>query len=176
MKFWDMIACGDTYGVSPASSQSSTATMDAQIVKLEDLIDELKQTVTGTNVTAAPTSESKTILKDKEVIEILDRLSDLQVKYFPEIPLNDELTKQFVWNIPRDAYKGMRDALDYPRPDILDPMMVLYLLLSVSPKDAIGKYWTIVNELIVMNEQEIAEDALEYDHVYDYEETNNENE
>lgn len=162
MKFWDMISCGDVYS-SPQTTQTS-CTMDAQIVKLEDLVNELKQTVSN----GASYDNKNTVLNDKEVNQILNRLLELQTKYFPTIPLDENMTKQFVWNIPKDAYRGMRDVIDYPRADIFDPMMVLYLLLSISPKDAIGQYWMIMNEMIVANSDEIFADATDYNRAYNY--------
>lgn len=168
MKFWDMISCGDVYS-SPQTTQSSA--MDAQIVKLTDIVNELKQTVGN----GASYENKNTVLNDKEVNQILNRLLELQTKYFSAIPLDENMTKQFVWNIPKDAYKGMRNVLDYPREDIFDPMMVLYLLLSVSPKDAIGQYWMIMNDLIVQNEDEIFADANDYNHSYNYVDTDDDN-
>lgn len=105
-------------------------------------------------VEEAPVSVVDTILNDQQINDILSYLLMLQEKYFSDIPLSSELCKQFMWNIPLDIYELFRDAIDYDRPDYLNPITLFYYFCTKDANDHFSffKFITRINEL--MNDDE----------------------
>ena len=111
--------------------------------------------------------EENTILNDYEVNELLECALHFQDKYFKHIPLKKDLIKPFVWNIPRSVLDGVRYCRNHTEeavPDLLNPMLLMYLFLTENPADAIGAFMDTLIELIDLdgNREAIEEDALAY--------------
>ena len=192
MKYYDMIECSKAFipitppepkitaPVAPEKtvaeeSQKNTpvSTVEAQICQLTDLMHEIKEKID--NGTSTTESNKKTILTDKQVIEILERLTYFGEKYFKTIPLDDKMTKQFIWNIPKSMYKGMKKAIDNNLPDIYDPMFTFYISLSFAPDDAIYEFLNIMLDNTVFkvdNTDEIMENAANYRRLYQFDPPN----
>lgn len=75
----------------------------------------------------APADVEDTNLDDEAINDVLSRLLDLQEKYFPDIPLSNELCKKFMWNIPRHVYEASKRVQLYGEPDVLDPIFFFYI-------------------------------------------------
>lgn len=111
--------------------------------------------------------EENTILNDYEVNELLECALHFQDKYFQHIPLKKDLIKPFVWNIPRSVLDGVRYCRNHTEeavPDLLNPMLLMYLFLTENPADAIGAFMSTLIELIDLdgNREAIEDDALAY--------------
>ena len=74
--------------------------------------------------------ESETMLTEEEANDIMEYMIHLNDKYFPDIPLSDSPSKMFVWNISRELYNGMMDALNRDVPDALNPIAPLYIAFA----------------------------------------------
>jgi len=125
-------------------------------------IEALKEFMKQPNVTQISTAEEDTILGDREIEEVMTTLLKFEKEYFSDIPLSSELVKKFVWNLPMDVYDAHMSVLDYSSPDILDPLMCLYALLTEDPSYTMGVYMQKVKELIDSNIEFITTDANDY--------------
>ena len=101
-------------------------------------------------------------LTNDEVNEILEYISTIHDKYFKDIPLAEDLSKLFVWNIPRSMYKAMRDSIDKYEADIINPMFFMFIALSEEPGWMIGRFLDIVGVMIVDQNELIEEMSEEY--------------
>lgn len=144
MKYWEMIHVG-----GPSSVRSTSDTTGLQAI-----IDDLKTKLQTRN---------NTVLNDKQVSEIMDRLLYFQETYFKEIPLAAQQVEGFVWNIPYDVYRSMTDIRDMHHADILDPTMLLYLFCCEDPGFVLGKFLTIIHDLYYDNRDDIENNAETYD-------------
>ena len=112
-----------------------------------------------------PSSLEKAALTDEEVNDILETALRFQNEYFKDIPLSMDLSQPFIYNIPEPILLGIQYMKKHPDvPDILNPMMFMYLLLAKDPFDKIGLYWSRLLELINMdgNREAIDEDTQAY--------------
>ena len=99
----------------------------------------------------APTKSelSEAVLSNDEANVILEKLLKYQEKYFSDIPLSDELSFNFVFNIPREVIKSsIKASEDYQDADFFDPAILLYPLFCESPSDVMGTYLNILWEMI----------------------------
>lgn len=99
----------------------------------------------------APTKSdlSDAVLSNDEANVILDKILEYQEKYFKDIPISDELSFGFVFNIPREVVKSSLEAAEkYPNADFFDPVILLYPLFCESPSDVMGTYLYILWEMI----------------------------
>ena len=121
----------------------------------------------------------ETELSDDEIAEVLSELMRLQEEYFSDIPLAKELCKQFMWNIPHDAYKAFIDAKLRDEPLILNPIALFYIFCTDNVGDAMGKFISIL--LSSLNDTDdaynrIAKLSDEYDELMSYTEEDEEEE
>ena len=72
-----------------------------------------------------------TTLDDDEVKYIMQRLTELEQKYFAEIPLSRNLKnyKSFIYNIPRPIFELIKQVDEEYYDSTLSPLFVLYSLL-----------------------------------------------
>lgn len=99
----------------------------------------------------APTKSelSEAVLSNDEANVILEKLLEYQDKYFKEIPLSEELSFGFVFNIPREVVNSsLTAAKAHGDADFFDPAILLYPLFCESPSDVMGTYLNILWEMI----------------------------
>lgn len=138
--------------------------------KIDEKIDEttnktleaLKEFMKQPNVTQISSAEEDTILGDAEIEEVMSTLLKYESEYFSDIPLSQDLVKKFVWNLPMDVYNAHMNVIDYSAPDIMDPLMCLYALLTDDPSYTMGVYMQKVKELTDSNIDFITADANDY--------------
>lgn len=85
----------------------------------------------------APKCVEETNLNDDEINEVMSYLLHLSDTVFDGVPLNKNMCKQFVWNIPDRVYNLFRDANIYGLPHILNPINYLYIFCARDPVKAI---------------------------------------
>jgi hypothetical protein len=108
-------------------------------------------------------SESETMLSEDEATDIMIYMKHLEDEVFPDIPIREELPKLFVWNIPRELYDGMVEAINNNVPDILNPIVPLYLSLTDYPDKSIGQFYLDIDKnLRFDHENDIRQSADEY--------------
>lgn len=108
-------------------------------------------------------SESETMLSEDEATDIMMYMKHLEDEVFPDIPIREELPKLFVWNIPRELYDGMVEAINNNVPDILNPIVPLYLSLTDYPDRSIGQFYLDIDKnLRFDHENDIRQSADEY--------------
>ena len=108
-------------------------------------------------------AENETMLSEDEATEIMIYMKHLEEDVFPDIPIKETLPKLFVWNIPRELYDGMVDAINNNVPDILNPIVPLYLSLTDYPDRSIGQFYLDIDKnLRFDHENDIRQSADEY--------------
>ena len=99
----------------------------------------------ATGASAAPVTVP-VVLTDDEVDMMLDDIKRFEEQYFPTLPLDEELSKMFVYNIPKHIARGIITAHEMDLPDVMNPMLYLYPLFSSCVEDGIGAFiQSIVN-------------------------------
>lgn len=108
-------------------------------------------------------TENETMLSEDEATDVMMYMKHLEDEVFPDIPIRDELPKLFVWNIPRDLYDSMVNAINNNVPDILNPIVPLYLSLTDYPDRSIGQFYLDIDKnLRFDHENDIRQSADEY--------------
>lgn len=105
------------------------------------------------------TSETTTELSTEEVEEVMGAFESFQKKYFKDnILLTNEMVQNFIFNIPREVYNAHCEAHN----DILDPLILMYGLLTEDPAYTMGAYLQILLNEINNNKADIDDDAADY--------------
>lgn len=148
-----------TQPVEPSNqSDHIVKILDERFNKLESLIKIMNVPQT------APTDFDDNILNEDEISEIMSYMLQLQTEYFSDIPLSKELSKKFMWNIPKEIYRQMRNNIDKDDPAILNPILYLYIFCTDYPEFAMGKFiLTILNLCDESEYDEIVRRSKEYD-------------
>lgn len=107
----------------------------------------------------APKNVENTILNDDEINDIMSYLMYLQSEYFEDIPLNKDLCKTFVWNLPKEVYDAYNKSRILEIPDCLNPLFYLYIFCVKDPYSSIGLF---LNSIINMglNETDLIENKI----------------
>jgi len=127
-----------------------------------DTINALIEFMKQPNVTQISQEEAETELDDDEVNEIQSALCDLEKNLFPDIPIDWNVSKSFIYNIPKNVFKAHQDCIEYDRPIVLDPLIFLYAMLTEDPRYTIGTFLQHVANLCEEFKNEIAADAEEW--------------
>lgn len=138
----------------------------AHIVKIiDERFNKLESLIKIMNVPQpAPKDFDDNILNEDEISEIMSYMLQLQTEYFSDIPLSKELSKKFMWNIPKEIYRQMRNNIDKDDPVILNPILYLYIFCTDYPEFAMGKFiLTILNLCDESEYDEIVRRSKEYD-------------
>lgn len=148
-----------TQPVEPSNqSDHIVKILDERFNKLESLIKIMNVPQT------APKDFDDNILNEDEISEIMSYMLQLQTEYFSDIPLSKELSKKFMWNIPKEIYRQMRNNIDKDDPVILNPILYLYIFCTDYPEFAMGKFiLTILNLCDESEYDEIVRRSKEYD-------------
>lgn len=148
-----------TQPVEPSNqSDHIVKILDARFNRLESLIKIMNVPQT------APKDFDDNILNEDEISEIMSYMLQLQTEYFSDIPLSKELSKKFMWNIPKEIYRQMRNNIDKDDPVILNPILYLYIFCTDYPEFAMGKFiLTILNLCDESEYDEIVRRSKEYD-------------
>jgi hypothetical protein len=156
----DVICSYDNCETSIINDSNNKALSDEKIDKLISLLETSQPMM-------PPESIEKAELTDDEANEVLSYLLYLQTEYFSEIPLARELCKQFVWNMPREVYEAYSTTKKYEEPDVINPLIFLYILCTEDPYFSMGKYVNIINNLIGPDEMNLIERKIEEGESYE---------
>ncbi len=98
-----------------------------------------------------PTNDSVNI--NQEQMEfVMGLLMDIGEKYFPDIPLVDTPDYWFIANIPVDMYNAILNWYNQSDlPDVLNPVVTLYISMCEEPELAYGRFIKLLNENIYDN-------------------------
>lgn len=139
----------------------TSAQLDKLVNKEENEANVLKEMLKEiSDKISSSTAEAKNALTSDQVGEIMDFIMHLNETYFQNIPLADEQFEKFVWNVPKRMYDSMTDQLERGEPDILNPMLLMYLSFVDEPGWTMGHFLTKLSEMI-----ENDKDSVEYDNV-----------
>lgn len=139
----------------------TSAQLDKLVNKEENEANVLKEMLKEiSDKISSSTAEAKNALTSDQVGEIMDFIMHLNETYFQNIPLADEQFEKFVWNVPKRMYDSMMDQLERGEPDILNPMLLMYLSFVDEPGWTMGHFLTKLSEMI-----ENDKDSVEYDNV-----------
>lgn len=139
----------------------TSAQLDKLVNKEENEANVLKEMLKEiSDKISSSTAEAKNALTSDQVGEIMDFIMHLNETYFQNIPLADEQFEKFVWNVPKRMYDSMTDQLEREEPDILNPMLLMYLSFVDEPGWTMGHFLTKLSEMI-----ENDKDSVEYDNV-----------
>lgn len=146
---------------------SNNASMTDPVVKTDpdpsELVLLLRKLAERTSETKLPEVLEESILDDMEVNTILENALEFQKKYFENLPLSKTLVKQFVYNVPRPAYDGVKYCnIHQGTPDVLNPVILLYPFLTEEPGDSIGLYLMTLMKILDDNREVIENDAQAY--------------
>jgi hypothetical protein len=83
-------------------------------------------------------------LDEDEANTVMEYLIHLQDTYFENIPLTEQPSRLFVWNIPKQLYNAMCKAIEEEQPDIFNPMFYFYLSMTDYPGLAVAHYLHIM--------------------------------
>ena len=95
------------------------------------------------------TSNNKTELTENEACEIAEFLCECHDKYFSNFPLSENLSKNFIWNIPREMYDifSYLREMDDEKYDIINPIMYLYIFCAENPFMMLTEFMDIVCDM-----------------------------
>lgn len=133
-------------------------------------LDALREFMKQPNITQISAAEKDTTLNDDEINEVMSFMLKIQDEYFPEIPLNDELDKKFVWNISRIVYEAHIYRIERGDPIILSPLVPFYALLTEDPLYTMGVYWSKIASMINENIGYIRADIQNFNEIIEEEE------
>jgi len=163
----------DTLAQVPAQDVSQYPTIDPDTYSFdaharldEQLKTFAKMTNKLTNVLERCT-EPPTQLNENQVNDILEYMEHLQNEYLSDIPISNELSKPFVWNIPITLYEDMCEAINNDLPDVLNPMFPFYIAMLDYPGLAMGKFMKIILSIAYDHQNEINMYADQYDKACD---------
>lgn len=126
--------------------------------KLEKLMGDLKVQFT------TPSKSADFSLTVEEVREVVLYLKKIQSIYFPTIPIKSNLSRSFVWNLPREIYDAFKNAdIQEGVPDIANPLFMFYILCVDEPFYAMDKYLAVIQDQIEVNQESITEGAADWD-------------
>lgn len=135
---------------------------DSTVAELQDRIRCLQERIQYLEEDLKPCYEPTRIRTDLEIDELWGHLKELEQKHFQDIPLDTNVCKPFLWNIPNVLLSGIWHACNREYPDILNPAIILYFLLTVDPGAAIGHYMAILSKLIDQDMQAVEEESKSY--------------
>lgn len=131
-------------------------------IKNDELIGVLKK-LSKQMETEMPENLQQSVLTDQDARILLQKMYDYKMKYFSDLPIAHDLSKQFFFNVPRNIVEAIKYFDNHPElPDILNPAILLYLFITEEPASAIGRFWQILMPLIDDNREAIDEDAQAY--------------
>lgn len=163
MKYWELIRVGGkTSAPTPAPKEDVTTSLrkltDEEIAErnattesiVKDIIEEQnrKNEETSQNVKTIlafmeelknkdwtpPAELENTSLNREETCDVLTMLLDFQKKYFYTTPLTRDLSRAFVYNIPKPVYEAAKTAEVKGYPDCLNPLYWFFMTQLGDPE------------------------------------------
>ena len=138
--------------------EAKLAEANAQIANLKSVIDKLS----AEQAVDMPDVLKNALLSQYDVDDMLLQLRDFEEKYFSDIPMSRMLEPQFAFNIPKTVIDAMRCAKRDDVPDILNPVLLMYLFFTDDPYLVIGRYLQILGGIMDSNMTDINDDAQRY--------------
>ena len=124
----------------------------AALFKNPEAIFRITQVLEHAKEIAEAEAEINTNLNQEEMEFVMGLLMDLGEKYFSDIPLVDTPDYWFIANIPVEMYNAILSWYNQTDvPDILNPVVTLYISMCEEPELAYGRYLNILNSYIYDN-------------------------
>ena len=99
-----------------------------------------------------------TELNEHEVSEVLRTFEKFQAKYFPKLPIRNEICKRFLFNIPRRVYDTHIAVCEcYSDPDIFDPLFWLLLCFTECKREDVALFISAIDKTLTDYEEEISD-------------------
>lgn len=154
MKYWELINCvgGKTSTPTPTPEQSGVMKIPAPTIpqdisdnvrKIMEFMAELKD-----KNCEAPAGFEDTSLNDEEIANVLSMLLEFQEKYFGDVPLTEDLSRSFMWNIPKPIYNAAKKMHDIGEPDCLNPIYWFYIMCLADPEYMMAKFLVLATNAI----------------------------
>lgn len=139
-------------------------TTDKTINHMDEKLDEIFSMIKKNTqpIDAVPPNFDKFILNNDQISDVLSELINLQEKYFNDIPLRQDLVKQFMWNIPKEVYDAYRDYIDYERHEALNPLLYFYIFCTEDVALTLPLFVKIINDIYEKDSKSIDEEADSY--------------
>lgn len=138
------------------------------------VINKLMSSLSSATEREMPEQLENSILNDDQAALILEELARIESEYFTEelpdekevklAPLNRSIVTEFLYNVPFEVYKAINSCVNNREkfPDVLNPAMLLYLLMTKDPFGAIGLWMQTISTMIDDNREVVDNDAQEY--------------
>lgn len=89
-----------------------------------------------------PEGFEETALNNDETAFVLTMLLEFQEKYFKDTPLTCDLSRSFVYNIPKTVYNAAKSAQVRGEPDCLNPLYWFYIFNLGDPEYMMATFLT----------------------------------
>lgn len=152
MKYWELlnIPGGAKTSAPPEVLDESNVALIIQAIKEQRPME-------------IPKDIAVTALDDSEAQAIFGGLLTLRNEFFKDIPLRQEMSKRFIFNLPKEAYQAYTKWRDYELPPCMNPLVYFYIICAEDPHYAMGRFiTTILENLTDEDRKAIAKDNKEY--------------
>lgn len=139
--------------------------LEAKLAEANTQIENLKSLIVKLSVDQSldmPDVLKNALLTQYDVDDMLLQLRDFEEKYFSDVPMSRMLEPQFAFNVPKTVVDAMRCAKRDDVPDVLNPLLLMYLFFTDDPYLVIGRYLQILGGIMESNMTEINDDAQRY--------------
>lgn len=161
MYYAKLFKVGD--GSKETNVQEPFARVDVKVEETVKQITDLIKKEAGNidfSQAAKPVVETRE-LSDDEVDELMGAIDAYQQKYFPFIKFPN-LSKQFVWNIPKPILRSHQCVVNNNLEDIFDPMLLFVLILSDDPVAYMSSFLLKLEEMLNGDRESIVADSEEF--------------
>lgn len=156
MKYWEIIKC--VGGKTSTPTQTPTlpeikAVPSVEVEIPEELSDNVRKIMEYMEELkdkdcTPPAGFEDTSLNDEEIADVLSMLLEFQEKYFSDVPLTDNLSRSFMWNIPKPIYNAAKRMHDIDEPDCLNPIYWFYIMCLADPEYMMAKFLVLATNSI----------------------------
>lgn len=171
MKYWELVNCvGKKTSVPtppPILPEVPAPTVSTELSDNVKKIMEFMEDMKNKNC-EAPVGFEDTSLNDEEIADVLSMLLEFQEKYFSDVPLTDNLSRSFMWNIPKPIYNAAKRMHDIDEPDCLNPIYWFYIMCLADPEYMMAKFLVLATNAISDEEYDRVDKLAEM-----YDEDNN---
>jgi hypothetical protein len=139
--------------------------LEAKLAEANTQIENLKSVINKLSTDQSvemPDVLKNALLTQYDVDDMLLQLRDFEEKYFSDIPMSQMLEPQFAFNVPKTVVDAMRCAKRDDVPDVLNPLLLMYLFFTDDPYLVIGRYLQILGGIMESNMTDINDDAQRY--------------
>lgn len=119
-------------------SRKKSDEVSTDLRSIREFLEELK-----TKNCEPPVGFEDNALNNDEIADVLEMIWEFHDKYFSETPLTEELSRIFMYNIPKNIYNAARTIRDHMEPDCLNPLYWFYLMNLADPEYMMAHFITV---------------------------------